>query len=233
MDTCLQHDDCLYNLFYWLDVKNIIKCSLVNKQFLNISQKELLWKKLYDFNIPCHQHYYQMFKQFYELNQFLLRYTRQSLNQSLKIQRLHLHHYQLKTIPLTLGHLKRLQYIDLDHNQLTNISVLGQCHQLRVLYLSCNQLTDISTLGQLKKLQILYLNYNQLTNISVLGQCQQLKILDLSHNQLTDISVLGQCQRLKYLNLSYNQLTDVSALGQCQQLKHLYLSQNQLTDNLN
>jgi len=207
MNECLQHDDCLYNLFLWLDIKNLIKCSLVNKQFLNISQHELLWKKLYDFNIPCYCHYYQTFKQLNKLNQFLLRYTHNSLNETLFLQKLYLYNKQLKTIPSALSQCQQLQSFDLCYNQLTDISALGQCQQLQWLDLSHNQLTDISALGQLQQLQILDLSDNQLKDISILGQLQQLQWLDLSHNQLTDISALGQLLQLKVLNLSHNQLT--------------------------
>jgi len=227
---CLQHDDCLYNFFYWLDVKNIINCSLINKQFLNVSQHELLWKKLYDFNIPCYQHYYHTFKQFYELNQFLLRHTRKSLNETLKIQRLDLYNKQIKTMPSALGQLKQLQYLNLSHNQLTDISALGRLTQLQYIDLRHNQLTDITTLGQLQQLQYIDLRHNQLTDITSLGQCQQLQVLYLGHNQLTDISALSQLKQLQSLDLNHNQLTDISALDQLLQLQYIDLSHNQLTD---
>jgi len=230
MNECLQYDDCLYNLFYWLDVKHIIQCSLVNKQFLNISQHELLWKKLYDFNIPCHQHYYQNYKKYYQLNHFLFYYKNKSLNESLQLRNLYLYKKQLKTIPSEIGQLKQLQYLHLSHNKLTDISALCHCQQLQTLYLNHNQLTDISSLNQLKQLRDLNLNHNKLTDITSLGQCQQLRDLNLSHNQLTDISALSQCQQLRYLHLSHNQLTDITALVQCQQLRELDISLNQFTD---
>jgi len=190
MNECLQHDDCLYNIFDQFDMKNLLQCSLVNKQFLKISQHELLWKKLYHFDIPCHQHYYQTFKQWNELHQFLLRYKQKSLNQSLELKSLYLCNNKIITIPSTLSQLN-----------------------LQSLYISANQLTDISALGQLQQLQILHLDNNQLTDISALGQCQQLQYLYLSHNQLTDISVLGQCQQLRYLNIRLNPLTTIPLIN--------------------
>ena len=42
------NDDCYYNIISFLDIKDIINISLVNKQFYKISKNELIWKSFYN-----------------------------------------------------------------------------------------------------------------------------------------------------------------------------------------
>ena len=53
--------DCYYNIFAFLDFKNIINLSVVNKLFYSISKNELIWKVFYNnkfYNIYCDKMFY-------------------------------------------------------------------------------------------------------------------------------------------------------------------------------
>ena len=81
------------------------------------------------------------------------------------------------------------------------------------LDLNSNELTDISSLGSLTNLTTLSLGVNQITDFSFLGSLTNLTTLDLGGNQITDISSLGSLTNLTTLSLGGNQITDFSFLG--------------------
>ncbi len=85
-----------------------------------------------------------------------------------------------------------LQALDLGHQAITDISVIGDyLPNLRVLILADNRITDISPLAKLKKLHYVELFVNKITNVSPLASCRELVDVNLSYNkELSDISCL-------------------------------------------
>src|SRR5277367_6822110 len=97
--------DCLYNIFTFLNIKDNINISLVNKIFYVISKNELFWKSYYKnnfYNIKCNEMFYQNYKKCYLLNKFLIKY-RTDINSIDK--ELYLSDFQLQSIPPDLGQL--------------------------------------------------------------------------------------------------------------------------------
>ena len=137
---------------------------------------------------------------------------------------------ELTKLIIHLRSLASLQKLNLDKNQLTDVSPLAELKNLQLLYLNKNQLRDVSPLSELKNLQDLDLYSNQLTDVSPLTELKNLQQFNLNSNQLTDISPLAELKNLQHLYLNYNQLTDVSPLAELKKLQHLYLSLNLLTD---
>ena len=69
------NDDCYYNIISFLDIKDIINISLVNKQFYKISKNELIWNSFYNNkfnNIKCTIMFCDNYKKCYMLNKFLI-----------------------------------------------------------------------------------------------------------------------------------------------------------------
>jgi len=126
--------------------------------------------------------------------------------------------------------LSSMTELDLRHNRITDISILGSLTNLTTLYLNNNRITDISFLGSLTNLTTLHLGYNQITDISFLGSLTNLTTLDLDDNQITDISFLGSLTNLTRLHLDDNQITDFSFLGSLTNLTTLDLGFNKITD---
>ncbi len=85
--------------------------------------------------------------------------------------------YNLKELPKELFELKQLSKLDISHNQISDISLLGKLSQLQSLNLSYNQISDISTIHELKQLSVLNLNNNQVTDISPLEYLFEKKLL--------------------------------------------------------
>ncbi|MEG3988715.1 leucine-rich repeat domain-containing protein [Microcoleus sp. S28C3] len=126
--------------------------------------------------------------------------------------------------------LSSMTELDLGHNEITDISVLGSLTNLTTLSLRSNPITDISVLGSLTNLTTLDLGYNKITDFSFLGSLTNLTTLDLCSNQITDFSSLGSLTNLTTLSLDYNHITDISFLGSLTNLTTLDLGRNQITD---
>src|SRR5271167_1629758 len=103
------NDDCYYNIISFLDIKDIINISLVNKQFYKISKNELIWKSFYNNNfnnIKCTIMFCDNYKKCYMLNKFLVKHKKDINNID---KRLSLYNNQLVLIPTELGQLDMLQ----------------------------------------------------------------------------------------------------------------------------
>ncbi|MBS0604623.1 MAG: leucine-rich repeat domain-containing protein [Verrucomicrobia bacterium] len=111
----------------------------------------------------------------------------------------------------------------LHHNQIRDISALGNLSQLKTLYLGHNLISDISALANLVQLKQLHLGRNQIRDISALKNLDQLQTLDLGNNQISDISALSGLQQLGWLSLTQNPITHISALFGLDRLEILYL----------
>jgi len=129
-----------------------------------------------------------------------------------------------------IEHCVNLQTLNLQENQIIDISPLSMLNNLQTLNLFANQITDISLLSELTNLQLLDLGVNQLTNISPLNRLANLIDLSLGNNRIIDISPLSILTNLQKLDLPGNQLTDISSLSGLINLQSLNLSGNQLTD---
>ncbi|KAL6123580.1 hypothetical protein ACLB2K_076101 [Fragaria x ananassa] len=147
------------------------------------------------------------------------------------------------TIPETLGNLKNLILLTLDHNLFTgNIPAsLGKISKLQILSLSTNRLSGWipSSLGNLTQLFRVQLYANELEGIIPpdIGNCQSLQLIDLSHNNLSgDIppEIIGLSSLSDLLNLSQNSLTGSLPVevGKLKNIRTLDISGNNLTGEI-
>ena len=154
--------------------------------------------------------------------------------------------------------LTALKELRLGHNQLTDVTEVGNLTSLTVLMLHYNQLGGgqelplvslfdafqgkekelsesgriPSTFAQLTNLQLLWLQGNQITDISSLENLTTSSELSLtlSYNQIVDISPLANLTNLVGLWLKDNQITDISPLENLINLESIALTYNQITD---
>ena len=152
------------------------------------------------------------------------------------------------SLPLELGALAHLEYLNLDQAQLDGVWIrnevsgaippeLGQLTELKQLILSCNQLTGTipPALGMLTNLTYLGLSCNRLTGTipPALGMLTNLTYLSLVDNQLTGTVPLelSRLTQLQVLRLHANELEGEipPELGLLTNLTVLLLNQNNLT----
>jgi len=97
---------------------------------------------------------------------------------------------------------------------------------LRNLELDGNEIADLSALGVLVSLQKLVLDNNQISDIAALSTLTNLASLSLMDNQIVSIGALEELAGLKILLLDDNQISDISALAELEDLFGLWLSGN-------
>ncbi|EHT9627766.1 leucine-rich repeat domain-containing protein [Listeria monocytogenes] len=129
-----------------------------------------------------------------------------------------------------LSNLTNLRTLWIDNNQISDISPLSNLTNLSYLDLANNQISDISSLANLTNLSSLYLANNQISDISLLSNLTNLSYLDLDNIQISDISPLSNLTNLSYLYLNNNQISDISPLSNLTNLSYLYLNNNQISD---
>ncbi len=91
-------------------------------------------------------------------------------------------------IVVLIKDLKSLKCLNLENNQLSDISPLINLCNLEKLNLDNNLINDISPLKDLRNLTELRLYRNQISNISSLKGLKNLNILDLQNNPLEELS---------------------------------------------
>ena len=116
---------------------------------------------------------------------------------------------------------------DYSHKRMTSedIEVLKYCTDLQALDLGHQSITDISVIGEyLTELRILILADNRITDLSPLSNLKHLHYLEFFVNQVTDLSPLAECRELVDLNISYNyRLSDITPILDLPLLERLWL----------
>lgn len=129
-----------------------------------------------------------------------------------------------------LARLTNLESLGLMYNQISDIRCLAGLTKLQQLYLSSNTIVDISPLANMNLLQQLGLAYNEIRNISVLAHLTDLTVLDLGGNRIDNINALSNLTNLQYLTLYANVNIDLSVLSNLTNLTTLSLDDNNIKD---
>lgn len=130
------------------------------------------------------------------------------------VWRVHLGRWSLKTDAVAFSVL--IYTYDYDRMTTEDIQVLKYCTDLQALDLGHQAITDISVLGDyLPQLRILILADNRVSDLSPIAKMKHLHYLELFVNsrQLTDLSPIAACKELVDVNVSYlHNVRDISAL---------------------
>jgi len=131
---------------------------------------------------------------------------------------------------VSLRYMTNLTDLDLESNQISDVSVLSGLTNLTTLNLEHNQISDISPLAGLRNLTWLSLWDNEISDVSALSGLTDLAHLSLWDNQISDVRPLSGLTLLTYLDLDRNQISDVSPLAGLTKLRLLYMKYNQISD---
>jgi hypothetical protein len=130
----------------------------------------------------------------------------------------------------SIEHCTALWYLDLQYNNITNISALAGLTGLQDIFLNNNNISDISALSRLTNLWRLDLDKNFISDISVLSNLTEISLLYLDRNNITNISALSGLTDLNRLSLCYNNLSDISTLSHLTNLVELKFYNNNISD---
>ena len=125
--------------------------------------------------------------------------------------------------------LHALTKLELNDNEISDLSPLAHLTRLQSLNLAANRVKDLSPLAALTELTDLILAGNRIDDVAPLAELNRLVVLDLSSNRISDVDDLGVMEGLGYLNLDDNEINNVSSLGHLTSLKSLNLSSNSVT----
>ncbi len=140
------------------------------------------------------------------------------------VWRIHMGKWSLKTDAVAFSVL----IYDYSHTRLKSedIEVLKYCTDLQALDLGHQAITDISVLGDyLPQLRLLILADNQVSDLTPIAKMKHLHYIELFVNsrKLTDLSPLSECKELVDVNVSYlHNVKDISPLYELPMLERVW-----------
>ncbi|MBQ4819859.1 leucine-rich repeat domain-containing protein [Aquimarina sp. MMG016] len=156
-----------------------------------------------------------------------------TLDTSGKVIELRLSLNNISTIPISIGALVNLTYLDISGNKIKELPVtMGNLIGLTELRVGDNVLINIpNEIVKLTKLRLLLLNENSLTSLpEEIGDLSLLEIFNVRGNQLISVpSTIGNLNKLRVLNLLSNKIVDLpEEMKQLSSLQTLYIQSNKL-----
>ncbi|PRP87792.1 hypothetical protein PROFUN_04266 [Planoprotostelium fungivorum] len=131
-----------------------------------------------------------------------------------KLRFIDLQHNEMNdTIPQNFWSSESLAFADFSHNRLQSVDRIDEVNasSLTEFYLSRNRLNEniLSTISQISSLTVLDLAYNDIVgDISPICSLSQMRFLDLSHNSIRgQLSCINQLAHLCSVNVSFNDLS--------------------------
>jgi hypothetical protein len=229
-------NDCLIIICKFLNVKDLVSCSLINKQFYGISQNESIWNPLFLHkfsNVSCSKDHYNNYKTYDKLDRFLWKTKKMDVNNVVSLWGLNFYGIVLQQqLPTEIGKLTMLQTLNLRYTQIKKLPTeIGQLIMLDTLSISHNQLHELpSEIGELCMLKNLYISNNQLQELPTeIGNLTKLEKLHLRRNKLKQLPTeIEKLTELKRLFLYDNQLKDPIKIEKLVMLDTLYLDDSQV-----
>lgn len=146
--------------------------------------------------------------------------------------------------------LKKLEYLEIDSGEWTDVNTISRMESLKTLVLSVDEGHQVHSLeqfpnleklkleggslnvhiGKLDQLKVLIPEQIDLETASWLSDLPNLEKLDLMYQDIPSLHNLDQLTNLKMLDLSENKLESLSGLEHLKNLEHLNLYENKLTD---
>ena len=145
---------------------------------------------------------------------------------------------------LGLENAVNLEKLDLNENEVSDLSPIAKLNKLTKLSLIRNRISDLQPLSELTNLEYLDLYANKIENISPLAKLTSLKHLDLHNNNdqtgdpvhptisggIKDISVVKNLTKLEMLSLGSNNISDITPIKNLTNIKDLVLGGNHISD---
>ena len=145
---------------------------------------------------------------------------------------------------LGLENAVNLEKLDLNENEISDLSPIAKLNKLTKLSLIRNRISDLRPLSELTNLEYVDLYANKIVDISPLAKLTNLKHLDLHNNNdqtgdpvhptisggIKDISVVKNLTKLEILSLGSNNITDITPIKNLSSIKDLVLAGNHISD---
>lgn len=104
---------------------------------------------------------------------------------------------------------------------------LKYCTKLKYLDIGHNEITDISFIQYLTELESAVICLNEWTDLSPISSCTKLNYLEINDTKCTDLSPLEYCTELEHLNVcNLGDVTGWDKISQLSKLKRLWIGIN-------
>ncbi|XP_062404696.1 leucine-rich repeat-containing protein 49 [Sardina pilchardus] len=145
-----------------------------------------------------------------------------------KLRLLNLQHNLLTRVH-SLEPLRRLVFLDLYDNHISDLTGIACLVSLRVLMLGKNRIQRICHLDNLAKLDVLDMHNNQISQMENLSHLSELRVLNLAGNRISRLEGLQGLDSLMELNLKRNSISSVTEVDRLPCLQRLFLSCNSIS----
>ena len=108
---------------------------------------------------------------------------------------------------------------------------LKYCTNLKAINLNKQQISDLTPLSSLKELRVLNIGGNNVSDISPICNSLNLEYLSAYNNNISDISCISSLLNLLDLNLSGNPVSDFGPIHKCKKLQYAHLSMTNCSDD--
>lgn len=124
---------------------------------------------------------------------------------------------------------KGIEWIYLDWNEITDISVLKNFQSLTKISASGNKIADITSIANLTNLQNINFSNNQINSITPILNLVNTKYLYLDNNQIQDITGISNLSNLKEISISGNLISNIGELTKITTLENIDISRNKIS----
>ena len=87
----------------------------------------------------------------------------------------------------SISKLKKLEYLNLSNNELTNIIGLKKLKSLKIVHLNNNKISKVEYLNELNNLTELYLSNNKIKTVDFISGLDNIETIDLHNNIIRDL----------------------------------------------
>jgi internalin A len=119
-------------------------------------------------------------------------------------------------------------YLDLNQNQLQDLSPLENCAHLTFLNCARNPISQLFDFSKLKKIAHLDISHTQVQHLEQLAGLEKLEYLDISNTQIADLQSLSDCTALKILKCRNAPIANLRPLLGLK-LSNLYIGKKQFS----
>lgn len=129
------------------------------------------------------------------------------------------------TLP-QLASLPDLRELNLEGNNISDLTFASKLTQLTSLNLGDNPISDLTPLAKLTGLNELGIDFGKVSSLSPLSTLTGLRRLSMAHNVVADLKPLEGLTGLTDINLNFNSVSDISPLAKLTKLKELAICDN-------
>ena len=136
---------------------------------------------------------------------------------------------QVSNLSLIAG-LINLEWLGFSNNSISDLSPLAGLINLKRVFQWRNPISDLSPLAGLTKLEVISFCHGDISDLTPLAGLTSLRTLYFPGHDISDISPLAELTNLKWIDVANNDISDISPLAGLTNLKELDVAANNISD---